>query len=56
LRDDILVRFVLNVRESQKPSAFEVDMANGKMKKHKSPDVDHIHPQMIIIWVEQYIL
>jgi hypothetical protein len=29
--------------ESQEPSAFEVKMAIGKLKKHKSPGIDQIH-------------
>jgi len=42
LRDDLCVRLVLNVREIQKPTAFEVEMAIEKLKRPKSPGIDEI--------------
>jgi hypothetical protein len=29
--------------EGQEPSAFEVEMAIGKLKRHESPGIDQIH-------------
>jgi hypothetical protein len=36
------VRFVINIREDQEPSAFEVEMDIGKLKRQKSQGTDQI--------------
>jgi hypothetical protein len=33
------------------PSAFEVELANEKLKSHKSPGIDHIPAELIKAWV-----
>jgi len=42
LRDDLCVRFVINIREFHGPSAFEIEMAIWKVKRHKSPGIYQI--------------
>jgi len=42
LRDDLCVRFVINIREFHEPNAFEVEMAIGKSTRHKSPGIEQI--------------
>jgi len=42
LHDDFCVRFVINIREFHEPSAFEVEMPIGKLKRHKSTVIDQI--------------
>ena len=32
------------------PSAFEVEMAIEKSKRHKSPDIDQIPAELIMAW------
>jgi len=36
LRDDLFVRFVINIGEIHEPSAFEVEMAIENPKRQKS--------------------
>jgi hypothetical protein len=42
LRDDLCVRFVINIREIPAPSAFVVELAIEKLKRHKSLSIDQI--------------
>jgi len=42
LHDDLCVRFVINIREFHEPSAFEVELAIKKVKRHKTPGINHI--------------
>jgi hypothetical protein len=39
-----------------KPSAFEVEMAIKKLKRHKSPCIDKIPAELIKAQVEQFTL
>ena len=48
MKEDLCERFVLNIREIQEPSAFEVEMAIGKMNRHKLSGIDQIQAQLII--------
>jgi hypothetical protein len=48
LREDLCVRLVINIRENQGSSAFEVEMAIGNLKRHKSPSIDQIQPELFI--------
>jgi hypothetical protein len=48
LLDDLCARFVINIRESQEPSAFKVEVVIGNLKSHKSPSIDHIQPELFI--------
>ena len=38
------------------PSAFEFEMAFEKLKRHKSPGIDHIPVEWLNQWVEQIAL
>jgi hypothetical protein len=38
----------INFKEIQEPSAFEVEMVIGKLKRHKSPGIDQIHACLVI--------
>jgi len=40
LHDNLCVCFVINIRELQEPSAFEVETAFGNVNRHKSPGID----------------
>jgi hypothetical protein len=42
LQGNLYVRFVINIREGHEPNAFEVEMAMGEPKRHKSPYTDQI--------------
>jgi hypothetical protein len=46
--DDLSVRSVINVREIQEPSAFEVEMEIIKLNIHKSPSIVQIHVYIFI--------
>jgi hypothetical protein len=59
------VHGVINVRQTEihaaeplvpEPSAFEVEMAIEKLKRHKSPDIDHIPAELIKAGVGQFVL
>ena len=36
------------------PSAFEVEMATGKLKRHKSPDTDQIPAELINLLAPEF--
>jgi hypothetical protein len=42
LRDDLCVRFVINIREVHESSAFEVEMAIEKLKRQNTPGIDQM--------------
>ena len=48
MQGNLYVRFVINIRESHEPSAFEVEMAIGKLKRHKSMGIDQIQTELFI--------
>ena len=48
MQGNLYVRFVINIREGHGPSAFEVEMAIGKLKRHKSIVIDQIQTELII--------
>jgi hypothetical protein len=48
LQDNFYACFIINIREGYEPSAFEVEMANRELKRHKSPGSDQIQAELII--------
>ena len=48
MQGNLYVRFVINIRECHEPSASEVEMAIGKLNRHKSPGTDQIQTELII--------
>lgn len=48
MRDGLCVPFLINIRGIHNPSAFEGEVAIGKLKRHKFPSIDQIQVKLII--------